>query len=106
MTEMLLIVGIVLLVAVAAMLAVLLRRSTTTDLSPVLTRLETLESFQERTERGVKEEIARNRQESAGQARGLREEVQGSLKTSTDSLVQSVDRISTGQQQRLEDFAN
>ena len=106
MIETILVIGVVLLIAVVAMLAVLLRRSTATDLPSVLTRLETLGSLLERSERGIKEEIARNRQEAAGQARGLREEVQGSLKTSTDSLVQSVDRISTGQQQRLEDFAN
>ncbi len=105
MTETLLIAGILLGVAALVMWVVLLRRPAITDLSPVLTRLETLEKFQERTERSVKEEIGRNRQESAEEARGLREEVQGSLKNSTDSLVQSVDRISAAQQQRLEDFA-
>ena len=105
MTETLLILAIFLGVTAIILLAVLLRRSTTTDLSPVLTRLDTLEKFQERTERSVKEEIGRNRQESAEQARGLREEVQGTLKTSTDSLVQAVDRISAAQHQRLEDFA-
>lgn len=36
----------------------------------------------------------------------MREEVQVSLKNSTDSLVQGADRISTAQQQRLEDFAD
>ncbi|MCL5097534.1 MAG: DNA recombination protein RmuC [Candidatus Omnitrophica bacterium] len=106
MIETLLIVGILLGVTGLVMLVVLLRRSTATDLSPVLARLETWEKLQERTERTVKDEVARNRQESADHARGLREEVQGALKNSTDSLVQSVDRISAAQQQRLEDFAN
>src|SRR5947208_1656468 len=101
MTETLLIVGILLLVVAIVMLAALLRRSTVADLSPVLTRLETMERFQERVDRGVTEEMARNRQESADHFRGLREELQGSLKNSTDSLVQSVDRISSAQQQRL-----
>ena len=105
MTEGLAITAIVLLIGVAVMLVLLLRRSTRTDLSPVVSRLDLMEKAQERTERGVKEEIARNRQESADHGRGLREEVQASLKNSTDSLVQSVDRISTAQQQRLEDFA-
>ncbi|MBI4327165.1 MAG: DNA recombination protein RmuC [Chloroflexi bacterium] len=50
--------------------------------------------------------MARNRQESDEQARGLRGEVQGSLKSSTDSLVQSVDRISDAQHKRLENFAS
>ena len=106
MTEGLIITAILLLLAVVVMLVVVLRRATSTDLSPVMSRLETMEKSQERTERGVKEEIARNRQESTEQGRGLREEVQVSLKNSTDSLVQSVDRISAAQQQRLEDFAN
>jgi DNA recombination protein RmuC len=106
MTEILLIVGILLLVTVILMVAVLLRRVTGNDLSPMLARMDTLEKFQERTERSVKEEIGRNRQETAEQARGLREEVQGSLKNSTDSLVQSIERISAAQRQRLEDFAD
>jgi DNA recombination protein RmuC len=108
MTEVLLIIGIVLLIAIVVMLGFLLRRNTKgnlSDLSPVLARFETLEKFQELTDRGIKEEFARNRQESAEQSRGLREEVQNSLKNSTDSLVQSLDRISLAQQQRLEDFA-
>ena len=105
MLETLLIAGLFLGVAAILLLVVLLRRPTTTDLSPVLTRLETLEKFQERTERSVQEELGRNRQESAEQARGLREEVQLSLKNSTDSLVQSLNRISEAQHQRLEDFA-
>ena len=106
MTEVLFVTAIVLLIAVVVMLVFVLRRSTTTDLSPITAHLDTIEKSQERTERGIKEEIARNRQESAEQGRALREEVQGSLKNSTESLVQSVDRISAAQQQRLEDFAN
>lgn len=106
MTETLLLVGILLLVITIVMLVALLRRSAVADLSPVLSCLEALEKFQERTDRGIKEEIARNRQESTDHSRGLREELQGLLKNTTDSLVQSVDRISSAQQQQLEDFAN
>jgi hypothetical protein len=73
------------------MLAFLLRRATGTDLSPVISRLETIDKHQERSERGLKEELAQNRQESASWARDLREEVQVLLKNSTDSLVRSVD---------------
>ena len=106
MTEGLIVTAVILLIAVVVMLIFLLRRATSTDLSPVVSRLDALEKSHERTERGVKEEISRNRQESAEQGRGLREEVQASLKNSTDSLVQGVDRISAAQHQRLEDFAN
>src|SRR5262249_8723884 len=83
----------------------LLRRRTATDLSGVLGGLDTLKELQKQADRTAKDEIARNRLESAEQARGLREELQGSLKGSTDSLVKSVNGISAIQQQRLEDFA-
>ena len=106
MIEGLIALASLLLLAVIVMQVVVLRRPTATDLSPVLLRLDSLEKSHERAERGVKEEIARNRQESAEQGRALREEVQVSLKNSTDSLVQGVERISGAQQQRLEDFAN
>src|SRR5580658_7166821 len=105
MNEGLIVIGIILLIVAVVMLIFLIRRTTATDLSPVVSRLDSLEKSHERAERGVKEEIARNRQESAEQGRGLREEVQVSLKNSTDSLVQGLDRISAAQQQRLEDFA-
>lgn len=106
MIEGLIIIAILLLVAVVVMQVILLHRVTPTDLSHVYSRFDDQEKSLERTERGVLDEIARNRQESAEQGRGLREEVQISLKNSTDSLVQGVDRISAAQQQRLEDFAN
>src|ERR1700690_4362538 len=106
MTQELLIATILLLLVAVAMLALVLRRGTNADLSPVLTRLAGIEAYQERIERSVKEEIGRNRQESAEQGRGLREEVQVSLKNSADSVVQGVDRLSAAPQQQLEDFSN
>jgi DNA recombination protein RmuC len=106
MTDGLIITAIILLLSVVVMLIFLLRRATGTDLSPVISRFETLEKSHERSERSQKEEFAQNRQEMTSQGRDVREEVQASLKNSTDSLVQSVDRISAAQQQRLEEFAN
>lgn len=105
MIETILIISLILLLATVIMLGVLLRRRTGADLSPVFTHLETLEKVQERIGHSVKEEIGRNRQESAEQARGQREELQNSLKILTDSLVQSVGQISGVQKERLEDFA-
>jgi DNA recombination protein RmuC len=105
MTEILISSAIVLLIAVVVMLTVVLRRQTSMESLPLMSQLGVLEKGQERTERSVKEEIARNREESIEQGRGLREEVQTSLRNSTDSMVQSVDRISATQQHKLEDFA-
>jgi DNA recombination protein RmuC len=97
--------ALVLLVVVALLLGFLLWRSATFDDSRVLARLDILEKFQERGERTLMNALERNRQEAVEQARGLRGEVQNMLKLSTDSLVQSADRISAAQQQRLEDFS-
>lgn len=105
MIETLLIVVILLIVASVVMLALVLRRPTGADLSLVETRLATLETSQEHTGRGLMDELSRNRQESGEQARALRVEIQSSLKNFTDSSVQSADRISAAQHQRLEDFA-
>jgi DNA recombination protein RmuC len=104
--ETLLIAAGVLWLVVVIMLVVLIRRPVAPDFTPLFSRLDTIEKLQDRSERAIKDEITENRQESSEQARSLREEVQLSLRTSTEQLVQGVDRISTAQQQRLEDFAN
>ena len=95
----------ILLFVVVVMLVFLLRRKSDVDFTPIVNRLESVEKSQERLERSIREEIARTRVETAEQSRGLREEVQSTLKNSTELLVQSVDRISTAQQKRLEDFS-
>src|SRR5687768_5857991 len=94
MIESLLVVAVLLGLVAVGMLAVLLRRQVVVDLSPVVSRLETLEKLQDRGERAVKEEVVRARGESGEQARALREELQLLLKNSNDILTSSVDRIS------------
>jgi DNA recombination protein RmuC len=105
MIEGLLIAAGIALLALSLFLILIYRRVSPTDLSPIVSRLDAIEKVSDRAERGVKEEIARNRQESSEQGRNLRQEVQGSLKNSTDILVQSLEQISTAQRQRLEDFS-
>src|SRR5277367_5481415 len=106
MTEPLIFTGTALLLAIAVMLVFLLRRSGGQESPAIINRLEAMEKSLERSDRSVKEEFVLNRQETAKQGHDLRGEVQTTIKASTDSLVQSVDRISAAQQQRLEDFAN
>jgi len=106
MIEALLIVTVALLVAVLALLVALLRRRVAIDLAPLQARLETLDKAHERTERIVKEEIARNREEGTNQARALREEVGAALKNVADSTVKSLGEISTAQRNQLEAFAS
>lgn len=59
----------------------------------------------ERVERAVRDEIARNRDESANSSRQLREEVAQSMKNFSDSLVQQMKAISDLQKSQLEAFA-
>jgi len=75
------------------------------DLSSVLNRLDGLEKGNERTERAVKDEIARQREEIAGQSRALREELGASLKNAGDSTVNSLGEIGKAQRGQLETFS-
>jgi DNA recombination protein RmuC len=78
--------------------------SRTIDLSPLLNRLDALEKGNERTERAVKEEVARQREESANQARALREELGAALKNAGDSTVNTLGKIGEAQRGQLETF--
>jgi DNA recombination protein RmuC len=74
--------GIALLVAAVLILQVLMWRRQAehaVDLAPLLGRLEAIERAEERTERGLREEIGRNREEAARDSSGLRQEVQSAL---------------------------
>lgn len=82
-----------LLVIVIAMLAViaivqifLLVRKVTVDLNPVSQALRSMEQSDERTERSIREEIAKNREETAQALRRSREELDGALKRVGDTL--------------------
>jgi DNA recombination protein RmuC len=75
------------------------------DLAPVQNRLDALEKGGERTERAVKDEISRQREEAATQARALREELGASLKTAGDSMVNSLGEIGKAQRGQLETFS-
>jgi DNA recombination protein RmuC len=75
------------------------------DLSSVFNRLDVLEKGNERTERAVKDEIARQREEIAGQSRALREELGASLKHAGDSTINSLGEIGKAQRGQLETFS-
>jgi DNA recombination protein RmuC len=77
----------------------------TVDLAPLLNRLDALEKGDERTERAVKDEIARQRDETATQARALREELSASLKNTGDSTIKSLGEIGEAQRGQLETFS-
>jgi DNA recombination protein RmuC len=76
------------------------------DLPSVLNHLDVLEKGNERTERAVKDEVARQREEAAVQARALREEMGASLKNVCDSTVNSLGEIGKAQRGQLETFSS
>lgn len=73
------------LVLVAIALFWYARRKLPVDLSPVLGRLEAFERVQERSERAMREDFAKNREEGSAHSRNLREEVGSALKGLGDS---------------------
>ncbi|HEY3322240.1 MAG TPA: DNA recombination protein RmuC [Planctomycetota bacterium] len=103
MVEGLAIVACVLLLAVLV-LQILILRNQGVDLSPLQTRLDGLASAQERMERSLREEVARNREEQTAGAKGLREEVGANLKGVGDTLTKNLGEISNAQKNQLDTF--
>jgi DNA recombination protein RmuC len=65
-------------------------RKTTVDLSPLQQALQATDKVGERTERAVREEVARNRTESATAAQQARQEMAAALKNVGDSLLKQL----------------
>jgi DNA recombination protein RmuC len=104
MMELLLALCAVLLLAGVVLLALLLRRGGA-DFSPLQLRLEGLERGQERTERALKDELGRHREEATAAARAQREELAGALKGQNDSTLKTLDTLGAAQRTQLERFS-
>ena len=81
-----LVIVIALLVVIAMIQIFLLVRKVPVDLSLLQQALRSVEQSDERTERSVREEIAKNREETAKTLRQSREELTGALKGVGDTL--------------------
>lgn len=100
------------LAGVPAVLAFVLTRDRRQHID-LTQELERLERAQERSEKLVREEFGRSREESAGAARAQRDELSSALKTVSDTTLKSLTEISgmlrtqieqvTGQARRLTD---
>jgi len=95
MTEILPIIVIALLAAIAILQIVQLRRKVTMDLSPIQQDLQSIEKSYERTERSVRDEIAKNR-----------EELSNTLKGVGDTLVNNMGEMSKLQKSQLDVFSD
>jgi DNA recombination protein RmuC len=105
MPDILLVVAIIGIGIVIVLLIVLMIRRNPADLSPLNSRLDTMEKLQERTERAIREENSASREEATNQSRGLREEVGTTLKGVCDTLVKTLGEISESQRSQLEGFS-
>ena len=105
--ETMLVIGIILLVVAVLILQLLLLRKKTgpsLDLVPLNARTEAIERAQERTERGLREEIGRNREEAARESNDLRHAIQAALATFSSSLRDEIGGMSSAQKAQLEVF--
>ena len=93
MVEALLILVAIALGVAIVLLAVLLHRSSRDPAALLAQKLEALAGGQERAERLLQEELKRSREESAGNARHLREEVGASIKGMSDSVEKRVSEM-------------
>jgi DNA recombination protein RmuC len=82
----LMVLALFLLVFVGVLQVVLLRRNVTVDLSSVEAAIQTARQGNEQVERAVRDEIARNRDETAQAARQSREELTGTLRAVAEAL--------------------
>src|SRR5207253_9949665 len=103
-------IGFAVGVGIVALLAMIFRRKSGGD-SQIANQLQSLERGQEREEKMFRDELARNRDESAGAAKAQREELSGALKNVSETTLKSLTEISamlraqldqaTGQARRL-----
>jgi len=103
--EMLLAFVVILLIVVIALLIILLARSNVIEPSVLNLQFDSLEKSHERTERSLRDDIAKNREEASLNARQAREEVSGSLKDFNDSVLKSMTDMAALQKGQLDTFA-
>jgi DNA recombination protein RmuC len=101
MTDILLLCVGMLLLVVVGLLVVLLVRKVRVDLLPLQPTLQVADKLGERTERAVREEIARNRSEAATAALQSRQEMATTLKEVADSLAKQLTAMLQTIDQRL-----
>ncbi len=90
---------LVVLLAVAAMQAMLLLRQSGVALK---VHVENLEKSQEKMERSIRDDLARNREENTTASQKAREELAGSLKNVGDSLNKQIAAMTLSTEQRLD----
>jgi len=104
MIDILSVVSVVLLLAVVLLLFLVLKRTASGGSSQVSGRLDTVEKAQERAERTMRDESAKNRQEAANQTRSLREELTSRLQGFNDSVLKQMTSAAGLQNSKLDNL--
>ncbi|MBM3832428.1 MAG: DNA recombination protein RmuC [Verrucomicrobia bacterium] len=105
MTETLLGVAIFLLLCLIVMSGLILKRRPTMDCTPLEPRFDALNNSQERTERSLRDEIAKSREEASTRAHQTREEIDRKLGSFGDSLQSRMSEMARLQQAQLDSFS-
>lgn len=100
--EALSIAAVVLILLVVVLQLILLRRRAEVDLSPLEQMFGLVEKAHERTERSVREEIGKNREESQRTARDNRDETSATLRLLGEALGKNLVQLTTSNDQRLD----
>jgi DNA recombination protein RmuC len=102
--EIILYIILVILLIIVGLLIWQLKRSSI-DWTPLSGKLEALQDAQERTDRSVRDEIARSRTETQSQSQQERAELAGALKSFGDSVQTRMADIAKIQNDQMESFA-
>ena len=105
MNDILLIVVVLLSILSIILVLILTKRKSGDSLTKIEDNFAALEKRQEQTEHTIKDEITRNRQETAGSARQARGELSKSLKDSSDSLLKRMTENAGMQKGQLDSFS-
>lgn len=105
MTDILLIFIVLLSIVLLVFFLVLIKRKADDGFKKVAADIDVLGNIHNDTERMVKDEIARNREESSANARQAREELSGALKDSSDSLLKRMTENACMQKDQLDSFS-
>ena len=105
MNQALLSILIFLALANIGLLLFLLARSYKTGQADVKGRFDALERAQERFERSLREEIARNREESATADKEARQEITSSFRSFTDAVLRRLAESAEGEKRQLDIFS-
>lgn len=105
MNEILLILTGLLSLCSIILLVILIKRKPDETIAKLKENLSSLENRHQQTELVIKDEIARNREETAGSAKNAREELSKSLKDFSDSLLKRMTENAGMQKGQLDSFS-